>query len=61
MLHRAGKAMRRSTQFRLIAGVSLFLLSEFVLAGSSEGYNKWTWIEVGTVPNVLLALGFCFL
>ena len=61
MLSRARAAVRRSTRFRVIAGTLLFLFSEFVLAGSSEGYNKWTWIEIGTIPNALLALGFSFL
>lgn len=45
---------------RLTCGVVLFLASELMLFGAAEGMQKWTWIEAGTIPNALLAIGFCF-
>lgn len=39
-------------------GGALFILSELILFGASEGAQKWQWIEAGTVPNALLAIGF---
>lgn len=50
--------MKNIKPWRLAAGVTLFLLSELVLFGAAEGFNKWSWIKAGTVPNLLLALGF---
>ena len=47
--------MRR---FRIICGCVLFLVSEFALFGAAEGNQKWTWIEFGTLPNIILAVGF---
>ena len=39
-------------------GCALFIAAELILFGASEGAQKWQWIEAGTVPNVLLTLGF---
>ena len=44
----------------MLTGAVLFLASEFALFGAAEGAQKWLWIEAGTLPNILLSLGFCF-
>lgn len=40
--------------------LTLFLLSEFALAGSAEGAQKWQWIAGGSVPNLIMALSILF-
>ena len=51
--------MRLLTKYwRLWLGLLLFIVSELVLFGASEGAQKWGWIEAGTLPNAILALGF---
>lgn len=45
----------------MATGAVLFLATEFALFGAAEGPGKWQWIEAGTVPNLLLTVGFVVL
>ena len=47
--------------WRFWTGVCLFIVTELVLFGAAEGIQKWQWIAAGTVPNLLLTLGYIFL
>jgi hypothetical protein len=46
--------------WRLWSALFLLVLTELVLFGAAEGAQKWAWIEVGTIPNVILAFGYIF-
>lgn len=47
--------------WRVYVGLTLLLASEFMLFGSAEGIQKWQSILWGSIPNVLLTVGFIFL
>jgi hypothetical protein len=44
--------------WRLVAGITLFIATEMLLFGASEGPQKAQWILYGTIPNAALTIGF---